>query len=124
MTCFEMLMRQAEALSGLTANVTANVFHDKTFQAVACGAVASLVAQTLTYPGDTIRKRMQTDGIRGRTMMYRGMLDCTNSIVRKEGFQVLFAGLSANIMRGVPGAGIQFGAFTYFKDKLSLLVGL
>jgi solute carrier family 25 phosphate transporter 23/24/25/41 len=114
MSCFEMIVRQAEARDTFGGN--------KTLQSVACGAVAGLFAQTVTYPGDTIRKRMQTDGIRGQKMLYRGMVHCTVSVARNEGFLTLFAGLGANIIRGIPGAGIQFAAFNFFKEQLKVLL--
>ena len=33
------------------------------------GASAGVTAQTITYPGDVVRRRMQTDGINGKARM-------------------------------------------------------
>ena len=110
MSCFEMVRRKAEELG---------ILHDmKTAQSVVCGALAGIIAQTITYPGDTVRKRMQTDGIRGTEKMYRGMWHCTMSVFKTEGPSAFFAGLAANVIRGIPGAGIQFAAYNFFKDLL------
>lgn len=80
-----------------------------------CGAAAGLVAQTVTFPGDTVRRRMQTNGANGEPRVYSSSLDCVRQIVRKEGAAALFSGLRANAIRAVPGAAIQFAAYDFFK---------
>lgn len=91
----------------------------ETIQSACCGALAGMMAQTITYPGDTIRKRMQTDGIRGTKQIYNGMFDCMRTVFRNEGFRTLYAGLGANLIRGIPGAAVQFTAFNCFKNLLT-----
>lgn len=85
-----------------------------------CGAVAGLLAQTLTYPGDTVRRRMQTNGMNGEAKIYQNSIDCTLKIVRNEGWKALFNGLTANVVRCLPGAAIQFWAY----DSLKSLFGV
>lgn len=87
---------------------------------IPAGAVAGLIAQTITYPGDTIRRRMQTNGANGRERIYSTSWDCCKKTFAKEGMQGFFNGLSTNIVRSVPGAGIQFMVY----DALKRLVGL
>lgn len=82
------------------------------------GAAAGIGAQTLTYPGDTIRRRMQTNGIKGEAKVYRNSWDCMMQIIRKEGAGTLFSGLKANLVRALPGAAIQFYAYDSFKAML------
>ena len=72
-----------------------------------CGACAGVVAQTITYPGDTVRRRMQTNGMGGAAKHYAGTIDCIKQIVVKEGRAGVFAGYGANLMKSLPGAGIQ-----------------
>ena len=74
---------------------------------VVCGACAGVVAQTITYPGDTVRRRMQTNGMGGAAKHYAGTIDCIKQIVVKEGRAGVFAGYGANLMKSLPGAGIQ-----------------
>lgn len=80
------------------------------------GAVSGVLAQTVTYPGDTIRRRMQTNGLGGVKKLYRSSWHCTRMIVAHEGFLGLFQGLSTNIVRCLPGAAIQFVAYERLKE--------
>jgi len=84
------------------------------------GALAGIFAQTLTYPGDTVRRRMQTNGMAGEAKMYANSWDCVVKIVRIEGAGKLFAGSFANVVRGIPGAAIQFAAYDVCKVLLGI----
>ena len=90
------------------------------FFTIPAGAVAGLIAQTITYPGDTIRRRMQTNGANGQARIYSTSWDCCKKTFAKEGIHGFFNGLSTNIVRSVPGAGIQFAVY----DGLKRLIGL
>ena len=83
------------------------------------GAFAGMTAQTITYPGDTIRRRMQSNGIGGTARVYDNSWHCMVKVVEKEGFIGLYQGLSINIIRGIPGAAIQFAAYDTLKGLLS-----
>lgn len=91
-----------------------------TVKKLGAGAFAGLVAQTISYPGDTLRRRMQTNGIGGAPRIYENTWDCTKKIVKYEGFRGLFKGLSANVVRCIPGAAIQFWAYDTFKKLLKV----
>jgi len=41
------------------------------------GALAGLCAQFITYPGDTVRRRMIANGVGGTERKYRNAVDCT-----------------------------------------------
>jgi len=87
---------------------------------LAAGALSGLLAQTLTYPGDTIRRRMQTNGIGGAARIYKNDWDCVVQVIRREGVKGLYKGLTANMVRCIPGAAIQFWAYDNFKWGLGL----
>jgi hypothetical protein len=111
MTFYEELNRNSPKFQDKFTNSIVKLFN---------GALAGIVAQTLTYPGDTVRRRMQTDGMLGEKKMYRNSWNCFMQIIRKEGIVTLFAGLNANIVRGIPGAAIQFATY----DAMKVLFGV
>ena len=82
------------------------------------GAFAGMTAQTITYPGDTIRRRMQSNGIGGRKRIYKNSWQCFTKVIADEGIVGLFQGLGINIIRGIPGAAIQFAAYETLKSLL------
>jgi solute carrier family 25 (adenine nucleotide translocator) protein 4/5/6/31 len=79
----------------------------------ALGYVVTVVSGLLSYPVDTIRRRMMMTS--GEAVKYKGSLDCTRQIVNNEGFMSLMKGAGANILRGVAGAGVLSG-FDKFKE--------
>ncbi len=83
------------------------------------GAASGVVAQTIFYPGDTLRRRMQTNGIGGETKIYASTWDCAKKIAAREGvMRGFFGGCWANAVKAVPGAALQFACFDYFKAIL------
>ena len=77
------------------------------------GYVVTISAGLVSYPIDTIRRRMMMTS--GEAVKYKGSIDCTIKIVRSEGFMSLMKGAGANILRGVAGAGVLSG-FDAFKS--------
>jgi solute carrier family 25 (mitochondrial adenine nucleotide translocator), member 4/5/6/31 len=66
-----------------------------------------VVAGILSYPIDTIRRRMMMTS--GTGVNYKGSLDCTMQILKNEGVMSFFKGSGANILRGIAGAGAISG---------------
>lgn len=78
---------------------------------LACGAAAGTVGQTVAYPLDVIRRRMQMVGWNnaasvitgeGRSkapLEYTGMIDAFRKTVRHEGFGALYKGLVPNSVK-------------------------
>lgn len=78
---------------------------------LACGAAAGTVGQTVAYPLDVIRRRMQMVGWshaasvvagEGRSkapLEYTGMIDAFRKTVRHEGFGALYKGLVPNSVK-------------------------
>ncbi len=62
-------------------------------------AGAGLIAQTTTtYWGDTIKKRIQTNGIDDKKK-YKNLYDCVNKIYIKDGIKVFYPGLVLNSIK-------------------------
>merc|ERR1712026_62405 len=71
------------------------------------GYAVTVSAGLLSYPIDTIRRRMMMTS--GAAVKYNGSLDCTMQIIKSEGVTSLFKGAGANILRGMAGAGVLAG---------------
>ena len=83
------------------------------FLAFALGYTVTVTSGLLSYPIDTIRRRMMMTS--GQAVKYKGSMDCAVQIVKNEGFMSLMKGAGANILRGVAGAGVLAG-FDKFKE--------
>ena len=77
------------------------------------GYVVTIASGLVSYPIDTIRRRMMMTS--GEGVKYKGSLDCAVQIMRKEGAMSFMKGAGANILRGVAGAGVLAG-FDKFKE--------
>jgi hypothetical protein len=82
------------------------------------GSLAGMVAVVLTFPNDTVRRRMQLDGMNGAPIRYAHAIDCYRRVIREEGGRALYRGMTATILRAVPNTAIQFGVFESVRDYL------
>jgi solute carrier family 25 (adenine nucleotide translocator) protein 4/5/6/31 len=73
----------------------------------ALGYVVTVTSGLMSYPIDTIRRRMMMTS--GEAVKFSGSLDCTMYILKNEGFMSLMNGAGANILRGIAGAGVLSG---------------
>ncbi|KAL7167670.1 hypothetical protein ACSBR2_038183 [Camellia fascicularis] len=99
---------------------------------LACGAAAGTVGQTVAYPLDVIRRRMQMvgwkdaaslvtgDGKSKASLEYSGMVDAFRKTVRHEGFRALYKGLVPNSVKVVPSIAIAFVTYEAVKDILGV----
>ncbi|GBG30743.1 Mitochondrial carrier protein CoAc1 [Hondaea fermentalgiana] len=92
-------------------------------QRLVCGALAGFIAQSLTYPLDIVRRRMQTDGMQQiknpgvpTQRQYHSILQTLHKVARTEGVVGgLFKGLSMNWVKGPISHGISFTTFDIMK---------
>ncbi|KAH9731666.1 mitochondrial adenine nucleotide transporter ADNT1 [Citrus sinensis] len=99
---------------------------------LACGAAAGTVGQTVAYPLDVIRRRMQMvgwkeassvvigDGRNRAPLEYNGMIDAFRKTVRHEGFGALYKGLVPNSVKVVPSISLAFVTYEVVKDILGV----
>lgn len=95
-----------------------------------CGAIAGTIGQTVAYPLDVIRRRMQMVGwshadsiVTGKSkeaLQYNGMIDAFRKTVRHEGVGALYKGLVPNSVKVVPSIAIAFVTYEVVKDVLGV----
>ncbi|KAG5489928.1 hypothetical protein JKF63_00045 [Porcisia hertigi] len=89
--CFETLKQRIVRMSNLKSDKDI-----PTYQRLAAGGLAGLLAQSATYPLDIVRRRMQVTP--GR---YSGVINALRTVYLEEGFrQGLYKGLAMNWIKG------------------------
>ena len=70
-----------------------------------CAQISAIGAAYVSYPFDTIRRRLQMQSERPMEQrVYKGTIDCFAKIVKDEGPSSLFKGAGANALRTVGAA--------------------
>ena len=85
------------------------------------GSLSGMLAQTVTYPLDSIKKRLQAQAghdprLCHTVVQYRGIRDCFQQVVQQEGPGALFRGCLTNLIRIMPYSAIMFTSYEYFKQ--------
>jgi hypothetical protein len=109
MSCYDVVRRNLPTPDNPWENLTWTCL---------AGAVSGLIGQTICYPGDVIRRRLQADGIFGRTKLYKGNWDCAKTMLKTEGPTAFFLGVRTNLVRCLPSAAIQFAAYDFWRWAL------
>ena len=85
------------------------------------GLLAGAMGQTVAYPFDVIRRRMQLFRITDHLPSHHygsGMLTAIKSVVKTHGWvRGVFAGLSINYIKVAPASGISFLVYETLKNK-------
>ncbi|KAJ3563098.1 hypothetical protein NP233_g9161 [Leucocoprinus birnbaumii] len=90
---------------------------------LSCGALADRdlysgsISQTLTYPFDVLRRKMQVTGMQGGPK-YNGALDALRSTLRGEGVKGLYRGLWPNLLKVAPSIATSFFTYELVKEML------
>ncbi|KAF9482269.1 mitochondrial carrier [Pholiota conissans] len=85
---------------------------------LSCGALAGSISQTLTYPFDVLRRKMQVTGMQNGSVKYSGALDALQSVVRAEGVAGLYRGLWPNLLKVAPSIATSFFVYELVKEFL------
>ena len=89
---------------------------DNEYNTFTSSVVAGSIAQTLFYPGDSLKRTMMLNN-----KDYNGILDCVKKIYRKNGIKGIYAGYITNFIKMIPEVYIQFTIYELFKNKLHTL---
>lgn len=88
-----------------------------TFAKLLCGGAAGCFSQTVTYPLDLLRRRMQLANMEG-FHHHASSWDAISSIIKTEGYRGLYRGIYPNLVKVGPSIGTSFAVFELVKDFL------
>ncbi|XP_052027151.1 solute carrier family 25 member 43 [Apodemus sylvaticus] len=82
--------------------------------------MAATVSQTLSFPFDTVKRKMQAQSLYlphcgGVDVHFSGAADCFRQVVKTQGVLGLWNGLTANLLKVVPYFGVMFSMFEFCK---------
>ena len=98
-----------------------NVFVLKTWASLCCGGFAGAISQTVSFPFDVARRRMQLANLLADPHKYRTMLTALHSVYKDHGIvNGLYRGLSINYIRVVPQQAVAFTVYEFTKEVIGL----
>ncbi|CAB1454012.1 unnamed protein product [Pleuronectes platessa] len=85
------------------------------------GCLAAGVSQTLSYPFETVKRKMQAQSARlphcgGVDVHFNGVMDCFIQVVKNKGVLSLWSGLTANMIKIVPCFGLLYTCIELCKQ--------
>lgn len=87
---------------------------------VLCGAASGIVATALTFPIDTIRRRMQIQNLHIPPEQRLNSLQQFSRLVGEEGLSSVYRGLTPEMMKVVPMVGTMFVVYEWSKEMLDV----
>ncbi|KAF8340320.1 mitochondrial carrier domain-containing protein [Cantharellus anzutake] len=83
------------------------------------GAVAGAVAQTVSYPFEVVRRRMQVGGLM-RPGAWQGFGETVRAVWKRSGWRGFFVGLSIGYLKIIPMTAVSFASWEYCKHLLGV----
>jgi solute carrier family 25 phosphate transporter 23/24/25/41 len=90
------------------------------FLTVMCGAASGILASLVTFPMDTIRRRMQIQALHFTPEERLTSMEQFHRLITKEGLGSLYRGLSPELLKVVPMVGTMFMTYEWTKDMLNV----
>jgi solute carrier family 25 phosphate transporter 23/24/25/41 len=90
-----------------------------TAQLLVCGGLAGTIAQTLTFPFDTLRRKMQMQGFGPEHPVYGSTWNCVKAMWKAERFRAFYRGLVPNYLKVVPSISISFVVYENVKEFIA-----
>ena len=84
------------------------------------GGMAGMLGQTVAYPFDTVRHRMQLEGVAKGIPAYYGVSQALVSIFTKEGIKAMYVGLTINYWKTIPANAVAFVVYDLMKNWLEI----
>ena len=94
----------------------------KTWVNLLTGGFAGALSQTVSFPMDVARRRMQLAHVLKNPEAYKSCWSTLKYVYQKEGvYGGLFRGLSINYLRVVPQQAIAYTTYEYAREQLGLI---
>ena len=84
---------------------------------VLCGAASGSLGTLLTFPMDTIRRRMQIQNLHASSLSMQQLL---YNLVHKEGLSSLYRGLTPELLKVIPMVSTMFMVYEWSKELLNV----
>lgn len=98
-----------------------NVLVLRHWAAMMIGGFAGAIGQTISFPCDVARRRMQLSGVLPNPEQYRSIWSTWMAVYKADGIKRgLFRGLSINYIRVVPQQAIAFTVYEFMRAVLRL----
>lgn len=86
---------------------------------LAIGAVSGAIAQTVSYPLEVVRRRMQVGGLTS-PRRWISLSDTVKVIWKRNGWKGFFVGLSVGYLKIVPMTAVSYAAWEHGKRMLGV----
>ncbi|KAM8806269.1 solute carrier family 25 member 16 isoform 2-T2 [Eudromia elegans] len=114
-------LAQAPNLLGRPSLDNPDVLVLKTHVNLLCGGIAGAIAQTISYPLDVTRRRMQLGAILPDSDKCLTMVQTLKYVYQQHGIRRgLYRGLSLNYIRCIPSQAVAFTTYELMKQFLHL----
>ena len=87
---------------------------------VLCGAASGILATCVTFPMDTVRRRMQIQSLHVPAVERLNAQQHFFQIVQKEGLAGMYRGLTPELLKVVPMVGTMFLVYEWTKELLNV----
>ena len=87
---------------------------------VLCGAASGILATCVTFPMDTVRRRMQIQSLHVDKAERLTAAQHMKNILYKEGWRGMYRGLTPELLKVVPMVGTMFMVYEWTKDFLNV----
>lgn len=82
------------------------------------GGLSGIIAVSITYPTDVIRRRLQIQKMNNNIPNYNGLIDCIIKMKKNEGIYSFYRGLNITYIKIFPMMSIQFYMFDILQNIL------
>jgi solute carrier family 25 (mitochondrial phosphate transporter), member 23/24/25/41 len=84
------------------------------------GGLSACVCLTATQPLEVVMTRMRVQGVGGRPVLYKNMLDCLAVTARREGWRSLWLGTGAAYAKIFPQLAITYYVFEMASEQMGV----